>query len=173
MDIKAQTRSAATLAVLAAVFVAGVAWAWSSVTEPFPEPQETPPCYETLVAKGDRVRPGDVLVNVRNAGKTDGLARDTMDALIGKGFGEGIRGNATADTGRGGAVVWASDPKGPAAQLVRSYLGDDVRIIEPVTPDPGITVVVGDRFPGVADGRRAIKAAQESYVCMPPDPAAP
>src|SRR5689334_15920813 len=42
VDVKARTRSAVTLAVLAVVFVIGVAWAWSSVTDPFPEKADQP-----------------------------------------------------------------------------------------------------------------------------------
>lgn len=171
MDIRAHTRSAATLGVLALVFLVGVAWAWSAVTEPFPEPEETPACVETAVAAGERVQPDDVLVNVYNASGTSGLARDTMDALIGKGFAEGVRGNLTADTGRGGAVIWTSDPDSPGVALVRSYLGRNARVIEQTTAEPGVTVVVGDDFPGVGAGRKQLKAAEDGYVCTPPEPA--
>ena len=171
--MNAHARSAATLAVLAVLFVAGVAWAWSSVTEPFPEVEDEPPCYETAVAAGERIRPGDVLVSVLNASRTEGLARDTMDALIGRGFGEGSRGNASMDTGDAGALVLAEDAGSPAAELVRSYLGKGAQVVAEPSAEPGITVVVGDRFAGVAKGRRAVKADEDTYVCTPPDPAAP
>jgi hypothetical protein len=29
---------------------------------------------------------------------------------------------------------------------------------------------VGDDFPGVTDGRKRIKAAEDTYVCTPPEP---
>jgi hypothetical protein len=109
-------------------------------------------------------------VSVLNASRTEGLARDTMDALIGKGFGEGNRGNASMDTGDAGALVLTEDVGSPAAELVRSYLGKDARIVEESSAEPGITVVVGDDFPGVVKGRRSVKAREDTYVCTPPDP---
>jgi hypothetical protein len=168
--MKAHTRSALTLVVLAVVFVIGVAWAWNAVTQPFPEPEDAPPCDKTRVAAGDKVVPEDVLVSVLNASKRNGLAGETMDDLLGKGFGEGTRDNVAAHTGRGGAVVWTDDPENPAAELVRSYLGKKARIVEQTSSEPGIVVVVGDAFPGVVKGRKSVTAQEDTYVCVPPEP---
>lgn len=168
METKARARSAITLAVLAVLFVIGVAWAWSSVTEPFPEPEEQPACVESSFAAGDRVTPGNVLVNVLNASKTEGLAGETMDALVRKGFAEGSRGNTAAPTSRSGVVIWTTDPDGPAAALLKTYFGPGTEIVEQATAEPGITVVVGEGFPGVKDGKKGVKAADDSYVCSPP-----
>lgn len=168
MDTKARARSAVTLAVLAVVFVVGVAWAWSSVTEPFPEPEEQAACVETSFAAGDRVTPGNVLVNVLNASKTDGLAGETMEALVRKGFAEGTRGNTAADPGGNGVAIWTDDPDGPAAALLKSYFGGRTQIVEQATAEPGITVVVGAGFPGVKDGREGVRAQDDSFVCSPP-----
>jgi hypothetical protein len=164
----ARARSAATLVVLTVLFVIGVAWAWSAVTEPFPEMEEEPPCTETAVSAGDVVRPRDVLVSVLNASRTEGLARDTMDGLIGKGFGEGTRGNTSMKIGDAGAVVLTDGEHSPAAELVRSYLGRDARIVEEPSAEPGVTVVVGDDFAGVVKGRRGVRAKEDTFVCKPP-----
>jgi len=168
VDTKARTRSAATLAVLAVLFVVGAAWAWSAVTEPFPEAEKQPACTETSVAAGDRVTPGDVLVNVLNAGSTEGLAGETMDALVRKGFAEGSKGNTAADPGGGGVVIWAPDPDGPAAKLLKSYLGKGTEIVDQASAEPGITVLVSEGFPGVKDGKTGIKAKDDTTVCSPP-----
>ena len=48
MDAKARATSAGTLAALAIVFMIAVAWAWSAVTEPFPEAEEQPACIERM-----------------------------------------------------------------------------------------------------------------------------
>lgn len=168
MDAKATTRSAVTLAVLALVFVIGVAWAWSSVTEPFPEAEEQPACIETPVAAGDRVTPGLVHVNVLNASGTDGLASETMEALARRGFAEGATGNAAAPTGEMGAVIWTDDPDGPAAKLLQSYFVN-AQVVEQATAEPGITVVVGEGFPGIKAGRKGVKAESDGFVCSPPD----
>ena len=171
MDVQASARSLATLAVLAVLFVVGVAWAWSAVTEPFPEPAESPSCVDEELTAGSRLRPGDVLVNVMNSGGREGLARDTIDALVRQGFGEGARGNATAvPGGPRGPQVWTSDPSSPAAELVAAYLGPDARIVEQTTAEEGITIVVGDSFPGVVQGPRSVRVDQDAVVCAPYDP---
>lgn len=164
----ARTRSAITLAVLAVIFVTGAAWAWTAVTEPFPEPEEQPACVDTVVSEGDRVTPGAVLVNVFNASKTEGLARDTLDALVRKGFAEGSTSNTSAEVGESGAVIWAPDPDGPAALLLQTYLGPGTEIVDQATAEPGITVVVGEGFPGITKGKKGVVAQGDSAVCSPP-----
>ncbi|MEZ0577167.1 LytR C-terminal domain-containing protein [Nocardioides sp. MH1] len=168
MDTKARTRSAVTLALLALVFVVGVAWAWSSVTDPFPEKADAPACTDAPVNRGDRITPGDVLVNVLNGSTTEGLAGETMDALVRKGFSEGAKGNTSAKTGASGAMIWADDPDSTAAKLLKGYLGKGTKIVQQSTANPGITVVVGEGFPGVRGGRTSIKATSDGYVCSPP-----
>ena len=168
MDIKARTRSAVTLSVLAVLFVTGAAWAWSAVTDPFPEKEEQPACIESAVAVGDRITPGAVLVNVFNASSTEGLAGETIKALVRRGFAEGTTSNTSYEVGESGAVIWAPEPDGLAAKLLQTYFGPDTEIIDQATAEPGITVVVGEGFPGVKPGRKGITAAVDSTVCSPP-----
>lgn len=166
-DLTARTRSTVTLVVLAAVFLLSVVWAWSAVTEPFPDPLETPDCYDETVAAGDAVGPGDVLVHVLNAGSEEGLARDTMDQLVREGFAQGQRGNTTTAKGGAAAQIWTDEPGNPAVRLVLSYLGKDAKIVEQATEQPGVTVVVTDKFPGVVNGKRRVVAKNEAVVCKP------
>ena len=120
------------------------------------------------------VTPGNVLVNVYNASGTDGLAGETMDALgaqgVRRGHHEQHRRRRPADSG---AVIWTNDPDGPAAKLLQTYLGKDAEVIDQATADLGITVVVGEGFPGIKDGKTGVKAKDDSYVCSPPDQVAP
>ncbi|GAA4819060.1 hypothetical protein GCM10025786_27780 [Nocardioides caeni] len=157
-----------TLVILAVVFLASITWAWSSVTEPFPERAEAAPCTDTLIRAGEEVTPPQVMVTVLNAGGGNGLAGDTMDRLVGAGFGEGDIGNAPADTGTVAAQVWSSDPGDPAAILLASYLGEDVEIVDQPSGYPGVTIVVGQQFGRVTKGRAAVTAQSDSYVCTPP-----
>lgn len=178
MDISATGRSTITLAILAVLFLGGVAWAWGQVTEPFPEAEEAPLCTDTSVSSGERVRTGQVLVSVLNASERNGLAGATMDDLVEAGFGEGETGNVTvAGSGTLAAQIWTTEPRNPAVRLVRSYLGGDAEIVEQTSGRPGITVVVGERFEGVSDGRRGVRALNETTVCAPTlvaeEPAAP
>ncbi len=168
VDSQARIRSVVTLTVLAVVFVIGVAWAWSTVTDPFPEKVEQPACTDSPFAAGDRITPGNVLVNVFNAGGTDGLAGETMDALVRKGFAEGTLSNTAADTGDRGAVIWTNDPDGAAARLLRTYIGKNTEIVDQATAEPGITLVVGEGFPGIKDGRIGVKTDEDTTVCSPP-----
>src|SRR3546814_617523 len=163
MDMTATARSVATLVVLGLLFVGGVAWAWSQVTEPFPEPTETPDCSQTVFTAGEEIVPGDVLVSVLNASDRDGLAGETMDRLAKFGFGEGDLGNASAI--RDAAQIWTSEPDGPVAQLLASYLGKDVKVVDQESTAPGVTIVVGDKFPGVTKGLKRPTAGAGGPVC--------
>ena len=165
MDMTRTARSAATLLVLAVIFVAGLAWAWGKVTEPFPDKASDPACNDTLFSAGDKIVPGDVLVSVLNAGDTSGLAGDTMNHLVRMGFGKGEVGDTSHI--RVPAQVWASDPSGPAARLVASYLGKRVPIVDQDSSQPGITVVVNDDFTGVVKGAADEAVDDDTYVCSP------
>lgn len=165
-DLTARGKAALTLGVLAVLFLGGITWAWSEVTEPFPEPLKVAKCTDQPVQVGERIRPQQVLVSVLNASGRSGLAGSTMDGLMGFGFGEGDKGNAPEASATAPAVVWAKRDD-PAAQLVASYLGNNVEIVEQSSFYPGITVVVGDDFPGVTKGRRGVTAAKEGWVCTP------
>jgi hypothetical protein len=167
VDTKARARSAVTLGVLAVLFMIGVAWAWSSVTDPFPEKVEQPACTDSPISAGDRITPGAVLVNVLNASTTEGLAGETMDALVRKGFAEGAKGNTSASPGGSGAMIWTTDTGSPAAKLLRTYIGRDTEIVEQATAEPGITLVVGAGFPGITGGKKGIVADEASSVCSP------
>lgn len=168
LDVRDGSRSAMTLAVLAVVFLAGVAWAWSRVTEPFPEKVEAAPCTETLISAGDDLAPPQVMVTVLNAGGANGLAGKTMDKLVGFGFSAGKTGNAPTNTGPVTAQVWADDPDDPAAVLLASYLGRGVDIVDQPSGYPGVTIVVGKRFNGVKKGHPTVTAKKDAYVCTPP-----
>jgi hypothetical protein len=167
MDMTASARSGATLAVLALIFVGGLAWAWPKVTAPFPEEASDPACADTLFSAGDQLKPGDVLLSVLNASDRDGLASETMNRLARAGFGRGELGNAPSIHGTA-AQVWTSDPDGAVARLVASYLGDDVKMVDQSSSAPGVVVVVGDEFPGVVKGVRQEPVEADTTVCSPP-----
>ncbi len=168
MDLNASARSGATLAVLAVIFLGGVTWAWSQVTDPFPEKIEQPDCIETLIPAGEDVTPGDLVVSVLNAGDQDGLARETMDRLVKFGFAEGERDNAPTKGDVPPVQIWTTEPDSPAVALLRSYLGKGVKVVDQESSEPGITIVVSDGFPGVVKGRRGRTAEEDVYVCSPP-----
>lgn len=167
MDIKASARSAGTLVVLALVFVLSVAWAWSQVTEPFPEATDDPDCYDVVIGTGEDVTPADVLVSVLNGSDRDGLAGETLDRLGRFGFGKGDLGDAPKI--KDSAQIWTDEPDGAVARLLASYLGDGVKIVDQASSAPGVTVVVGEEFPGVSKGSRGEPAGEDTLLCSPPE----
>jgi len=164
---QARMRSAITLLCLLVVLLIGVAWAWSAVSEPFPEREEAATCTSTVVAAGEKVYPDQVTVSVLNAGTSEGLADRTMTSLVAAGLDEGELGNAR-ETDVGGVEIWADDVDNPAVKLVTSFLGKDAKVVRRDTPLPGINVVVGEEFPGVTNGREFASADEETTICSPP-----
>ena len=164
-------RTGVTLAVLALLLVLGAAWGWSALTEPLPKAgaEPTGPCVETEVTAGSRVGPRQVLVSVLNAGTQEGLAGRTMKQLTQAGFGEGVSGNAPDGTEVRRAQVWAADVDSPAVRLVASRL-PGAEVVERRTTEPGVVVVVGDRFRKLDRGRRTVRVVEDTTICSPVPP---
>lgn len=170
----ARLRTLLTLGVLVALLLIAVTWAWSAITSPFPTSEEPAAlCQDQTIAAGDNLRPEDLTVNVLNAGDRIGLASSTMNALEGRGFGVGQRGNAPPGTAVRSAQIWTDDVDSPAVRLLATYLGKDAEILERTTSDPGLSVVVGDGFGRVRKGRNRIVPKQDTIVCSPVTPATP
>lgn len=162
-------RSAVTLGVLCGLLVVATVWGWSAVTAPLPEDAPTAPCVDTDVAAGTKVYPDQVLVSVLNAGARAGLAGRTMQLLVDEGFVEGQAGNAPRDARVRHAEVWAPTANDPAARLVASWLGKNVRVVPRQTEALGVVVVVGDEFEELAQGRKSVAAKEAVTICSPPD----
>lgn len=162
-------RTAATLAVLALLLVLGAVWGWSAATAPIPDTPAPPPCVPVDIKAGERVYPDQVLVSVLNAGGREGLAGRTMRLLVDEGFVAGNSGNAPKDAKVARAQVWAPTDD-PAAQLVASWLGKGVRIVERDGGGAlGVVVVVGDQFTDLTKGRKSVAARVDTTICSPPD----
>ena len=164
---RARIRSAVTLLGLVVLLLAGVAWAWSAVSEPFPEREEAATCTSTVVDPGEKVYPDQVTVSVLNAGTSEGLADRTMTDLVAAGLDEGELGNARG-TDITNVEIWAEDLNSPAVKLVKSFLGKDAEIVQRDASLPGINVVVGEEFLGVGAGREFAAAKEEATICSPP-----
>jgi len=165
-DLSPRSRSALTLGALVLLLVGGLAWGWTALTAPLPRISEEV-CVETEVAAGTKIYPDQVLVSVLNAGNRNGLAGRTMQEFIDAGFGEGTRGNAPRGTDVIRAQIWTSTPQHPAVRLVRSRLGD-AKVIKRRTSEPGVLVVVGDKFDHLVPGRKTTVAAGDVTICSPP-----
>ena len=110
-------------------------------------------------------------MSVINAGSKEGLAGQTMQALVEAGFVEGELGNAPASAEVTGAQIWTDDPKSSAVRLVASYLsknGRGVAIADEETELFGVNILVGDKFNAVVKGRKAVAAGADTTICSPP-----
>ena len=160
-------RTAITLAVLGLVLLVALIWGWGAATEPLPEKADSPICVDRTVAEGEKVFPQDVTVSVYNAGTREGLAGRVLQALADAGFHEGNSGNAAPTVRVSVAQIWTREPDNPDVRLVASRLGDGVTIEERDPVGTGVTVVVGDGFTEVQDGRRAVVARSDATICSP------
>ena len=161
-------RTATTISVLGLLLVVAAIWGWSAATDPLPEKVDTAICVDRTVAQGDKVFPQDVTVSVYNAGDRDGLAGRVMQELTDAGFHEGNSGNAAPSVRVPAVQVWTLDPTGPDVRLVASRFGDDVDIQRREPIGSGVTVVVGDQFTEVGEGRKAVVAREDATICSPP-----
>ncbi len=170
-DLLRKFRSLATLVVLGVLMLVGVTWGWSAVTAPLPTYEDPPVCENTTLAAGDKVYPDQITVSVINAGKREGLASQTMEQLVAKGFVRGGIANAPSQTKVAGAEIWTDDPQSAAVRLVATYLGKKARgvaIRDRESDELGINVVVGDQFKAVVTGRKGLAAKSDATICSPP-----
>jgi hypothetical protein len=157
-----------TLAVLAALVLTGIAWGWSALTKPFPHTPAVKVCYPTDVQPGDRVSAPKVTVSVYNASERVGLAERTMSEFEAQGFGPGDVGNAPKGTSVLYAQIWTEDRSNPAVQLVTSRLGPRAHIITHQAKGPGVTVLVGQQFVKLVQGKQSAKVTEPATICSPP-----
>lgn len=173
----ARLRTLLTLALLAVLLFAGVSWAVGAVSEPFPETAAPAVCDPTELANGDILRPPDMTVSVLNAGNRPGLGGDTLDDLREQGFAGGRLENADDELDDELRVrssqIWSPEGGSPAVRLLRSYLGGRVQVVARESPVEGLTVVVGNGFPGVREGRAQAQVREPVTVCAPAPPAPP
>jgi hypothetical protein len=164
----ARTRTLVTLLALAGMVLLGAMWGWSQVSKPFPGRIEPPPCVQQSVAQGEKVFPQDLLVNVFNAGERNGLAGSLMKQLKDVGFTGGVTKNAPTNVKVAKVQIWSKHPKGPDTLLLKSWLGPHTKVVSRGGQYPGLAVVVGDKFRGLAKGEKSVRASAAATICSPP-----
>jgi hypothetical protein len=171
--------SAVTMMVLIGMLVAGAVWGWSSLFAPLPEDatsavQPTPTCATQIVRPGKKVRSGQVRVSVFNAGSRSGLAGQTLDALVDRGFLPGDVGNAPEDRKVRKVQVWSTVENDPRARLVARQFGKKVKVrFSDEDLGAGVDVIVGDRHRNLVKAPRRMNVDKLHEFCVPVDPAEP
>lgn len=160
--------TALTMTVLCLILVVAGVVGFNALFAPLPERDEEPSaaasetCAVEPVKRGRRLRSGQVVVNVFNAGNRGGLAGTTMDALRQRGFRGGTIGNAPEGTKVRRAQVWIAEGEEAAGRLVARQFGPKTPVLTPkVDVADGIDVVVGNGFRALKRAPRSIKVERE------------
>jgi hypothetical protein len=165
-------RTPLTLLVLVGVVVGAGWYGWSQVQEPLDSPfgDSSKECVKRTVEEGRTLRPGQVVVNVYNAGSRDGLASTTLDALVRRGFVRGTSSNAPRRVNVAAVAVIDGDPDSAAARLLRAQFRGPVPLHRrPDLGDTGLDVVVGNDYRGLrANAPRSATVRSDTDVCVPP-----
>ena len=164
--------TAVTLMVLVGILGVGLLLGMRNLTAPIPSVQPvaspSPTCVPQKVNKGERLRSAQVVVSVFNAGTRAGLADETMQGLVKRGFQKGELGNGPAGAKLRFVQVWTTNNNDAAARLVAAQFGPQT-LIRVVKKDlgPGIDVLVGTKFRGLVKAPRSVRVhtGQRVDVC--------
>ena len=167
--------AALTLAVLVGVIAVGAAVGWNALTASFPTSlspsPSAPACTNRLVDAGKSLRSSDVTVSVFNAGSRPGLAERTLAALTARGFQPGQVGNAPSGAPVRTAQVWTKTKGDAESRLVALQFGRKTKVhLTNIDLGPGVDVLVGDSFHGLAKAPRLLKVHKPEKVCLPVSP---
>lgn len=163
--------TAITLLVLCGLLATGAVIGWQKLFQdlpdvPTPVAEPSPSCSSEGVQKGDRLRSSQVVTSVFNAGSRSGLAGDTLDALAKRGFERGEVGNAPDDVHVRRVQVWTSQRNDAEARLVALQFGKKTKVkVSKLDLGPGVDVVVGNKFKGLAKAKRSIRVRKQQQVC--------
>jgi hypothetical protein len=169
--------SAVTMLVLVGILVLGAVWGWRSLFAELPGTEATAEepageCTVEEVDAGEKLRSKQVRVSVFNGGTRAGLAGQTLDALMNRGFLAGQIGNAPSDLDVRRVQVWSTVENDPAARLVARQFGKNVKVrYSDEDLGTGVDVIVGNGFDGLRKAPRAIAVKTSREVCLPVDPA--
>jgi hypothetical protein len=159
----------ATMVVLLGLLVVGALVGWRALSAPADgsgEADDTPRCAEG-VQRGERLASREVTVSVFNAGNRSGLAGQTLEGLVSRGFLAGEVGNAPGSLAGVRVVrILAPNREDPAARLVAAQFGPNT-FVQQSDEDlgPGVDVVVGDEYVGMVKAPRSIKAQAPGSGC--------
>lgn len=168
-----QLLTAVTMLALTGILVLGASWGWKALFAEVPGlgltvEEPVAKCTPEQVEAGGKLRARQVQVSVYNGGTRSGLAGETLDALVKRGFADGEVGNAPSKVNVRRVQVWTTTKGDPAARLVALQFGKDVKVT--VTEEDlgaGVDVLVGNEFERLRRAPRAIKVGKAQELCVP------
>ncbi len=157
------------LVIVLVAAAAGAAWWWTQVRDDDPSqagPTPTATCT-TPPPKPPRdiPPPSQVRVNVLNATDTEGLAIDTANELVLRGFDVAGVGNAPKVMEAGVATVLYAKPGYGAAVRVASYVPGAELVKTTRIPDASVDLRLGPDFDGIVTDRQAKRGLDD--VALP------
>ncbi len=167
-------KSPITLLVLIGLLLGAAYYGWRNVSEPDAKsPTATAPLTKKpkcatveKFRKGQEIGAEDVVVNVFNAGSTTGLATETLDSLVAKGFTRGEADNAPGDVTAGNVTIVTKQKDDPTVRLVALQFKGTVEFAEGPDLAPGVDVFVGDGFRSVDDeAQRVLRLERAVSTC--------
>jgi hypothetical protein len=159
-----------TMVVLLGLLAVGALVGWRALSAPAGEESEEPEAASGCsdgVQSGEKLSSNEVTVSVFNAGDRSGLAGQTLEGLVSRGFLEGEVGNAPGSLARVRVVrILAPNREDPAARLVAAQFGPNTFVQESEEDlGPGVDVVVGDEYVGMVKAPRTITAQASGSGC--------
>jgi hypothetical protein len=148
-------RTAATMAALTALLIAGAYFGWVGMTQGWlgddgAATAENVPSEVCSTPPPVTVRSRGIRVSVYNAGAPAGQATEVMAALGDQGFIQGVLTDAPPAIDVRGIVVWPGKADDGAVELVRRQFRK-ARVAPDRRPlSPGINVMVGQEFGDLA-----------------------
>lgn len=162
-----------TLLVLLGLLLAGAYVGWQSVTssDTTTKTDTTTPTAPTCTAKAS-LRPGqvlrakDIVVNTYNASNRSGLAGETLDALVAKGFKKGAAENAPDRADVANVTIWTDEATSPSVLLVAKQFRGKVTITAGDALAPGVVILLGDNFTALrATAPLRVKVRRNTQGC--------
>jgi hypothetical protein len=170
-----QVTTAITMIVLCGVLVLGAVWGFKSLFADIPEAglgnaEPSPTCKTQKFNAGEPVKAAQIQVSVFNAGNRSGLASTTLNSLANRGFQIGDAGNAPSDAKVSTVQVWSTHARDIEAKLVALQFGKGTPVKRSdVDLGPGVDVVVGNGYHGLAKAPTSLRASSAEEVCVPVD----
>ncbi len=170
-------RTPITMVVLLGVLLGAAFYGWQTIISPGGDAKVSAPtptgptCQKkTLIKKGQRIAARDVIVNVYNAGQRAGLAGETLDELVNKGFKRGVAANAPSSlaVGPNVTVILPGGQGAPQTRLVHNQFIGKVLYLKSAALTQGVDVVVGESFRGVDHAARTfVRVNHPVTTCSP------
>ncbi|HSE09100.1 MAG TPA: LytR C-terminal domain-containing protein [Nocardioidaceae bacterium] len=174
-----QLVTATTMMILIGVLVTASMWGWKALFAPVPavdvvSEDPSPTCTTEQVKAGQKIKAGQVKVSVFNSSNRSGLAGQTMDLLVERGFVGGDIGNAPSDVDVRRVEIWSTIENDARAKLVARQFGKSVKVrYKDLDLGVGVDVIVGDRLKGLKRAPKTLLVKNSVDVCAPVEPSAP